>query len=232
MTENRLSPNFINKLKKVSLNFFIGFFSINALIGIIVVTTDLFGEYDFEILGTASVLTGASICIFSNINYMNEANSSKPGIIGIILAFSSTVMVILGIWGIFDSNESFEVTFILTIFSIAAAHSLGLLTVNLKKSHNWVKKLTAVNIFLSAFSASFLILGETDQNLIILISVFSILSALGTLVVPLLNKMSAIAEDNHNKLFLTKLENGLYKDKHGNIYLVKKEKDIHVDLSS
>lgn len=232
MTENRLNPNFINKLKRVSLNFFIGFFSINAFIGIIVVTTDLFGEYDFEILGTASVLTGASICIFSNINYINKANSSKPGIIGILLAFSSAVMVILGIWGIFDSNESFELTFILTIFSIAAAHSLGLLTVNLKKSHNWVKKLTAVNIFLSAFFASFLILGETDQNLIILISVFSILSALGTLVVPLLNKMSAIAEDNHNKLFLTKLENGLYKDKHGNIYLVKKEKDIHVDLNS
>ena len=117
--------------------------------------------------------------------------------IGIIFSILGFLISTLLIWEVVDFNNLWKTLIILIILSVSTAHTSLLLLIKSKKSiirNSLILTLTFITIV--AFMLIFLIITEINEEFFFrLLGVFAILDALGTIVTPILLKVTSL----HNK---------------------------------
>jgi len=195
------------KIKKIFLITLIIALSISALIGIIVLLQGEFGKIQGQILGTTLAVGGFSLTGLCCANLLEKKRFDALAIFGIVVSIFGFLFVTSLIWEIIDENTFggskiiFKIMAITITLAISTAHSsLMLLIKSDKKIVNISMGMTILYTFLIASEIIILILGdfhELDTFWYRLLGVFAILDVLGTIVTPILVKISFLHE--HHK---------------------------------
>lgn len=217
---NMMNSEKLIRIRKAFLYSFIVFLSISAMLAISSVLSGDFSDFEVKILLSTSIIALTSICALCCSAYLAKSKALLFPMIGIILAALSALSLLLGIWAEIDSEEFWKSSAIISIFAVAFAHCLALLSVNLSPGKNWLRILTGITLFLnSAIISSQIIDGDLDDDVLKVLAVLSILGALETLVIPILGRV-AKAEPVKRKesITLTKRDDGLYENNEGRLY--------------
>jgi hypothetical protein len=203
------------QFRTASLYSFIVFLALSAVVAIISLLSGAFGSLEVKVLLTTTVVALASICALCCSSYASQ-HVPLPGIIGIILAIVSGVLLIAAVWLEISQEFFWKPTVVLSIFTVAIAHLLALLTVRLHQ-YKWLPIATAISIVALAFILSFIVVTEFELPTR-LIAVLSIIVALETLVIPILSRIQN--HDTRETLVLSKRPDGSYQSTNGKIYQV------------
>lgn len=182
--------------KKVFLASLIGSLSLSALIGIVIFLVGDFGETQGKVLLTTLTFGLYSLTgLCSSILY-EQKRFQAYSIIAIGISILAFLLSLLGIWS--PDFELWRATMLSLVLAVGMAHAALLLRIVPKNAAvRWVIILT--NIFIAAVVAmlSLLILFEDigEDFYFRLLGVFAILDALGTIVSPLMQKFSSVAEE-------------------------------------
>ena len=182
----------MSRLQKFALYCAIGCLSAAAIFAIGVVLIGDFNEFELKALLTAVTIGFASICILVSAAYRHPVLGPKIGYLAIALQLLATVMLIAGIWVETWDVPFWQCTWILVTLGIGLAHALGLLSARLRRGQRWLQYFAAVLIFILCGLISFLIVdivGDLWKGdlLMKVLTVLSILTALATLVIPILH---------------------------------------------
>ncbi len=193
-------------MKKIFLYSFIIFLCLSALLAIISVLNSGFGRLELKFPATTSAVAIASICAL--------ACSQHPwGIAGTILATASALMIVFGVWLDMSQDIYWRIAAILSVFAIAFAHTITLLSVPLAR-YLWLKITTGISISVLALLLAFLFIIEFSNVPNRLLTVISILVALQTVVIPILARLTKKIE----KLILVKQEDGTFQSSDGRYF--------------
>jgi hypothetical protein len=208
------------QFRKASLYSFIVFLALSAAVAIISLLSGAFGSLEVKVLLTTTVVALASICALCCSSYASQ-HKPWPGIIGIILAIISGLLLIMAVWLEIGNEFFWKPVAVLSIFTVAVAHLLALLTVRLT-NYRWLRLTTAISIFLLASVLSFILLAEFELPTRF-IAVLSIIVALETLVIPILGRIQQ--GDTRERLILTKRLDGNFQSANGKVYQVTELSD-------
>ncbi len=180
-------------LKKVFLITMLVSLSISALIGIFVFLVGNFGYTELNILLTLLALGGYSLTSLAS-SALYERNKSNPlALSGVVISVVGFLYTVLGIWEIFEFNDSrSKLLIIFVILAASIAHASLLLLI--KPCNRFVRgTLAATMVFIAIIVELLIVLVFKDFDVgdfyIRLLGVFAILDALGTFVTPILNKV-------------------------------------------
>jgi hypothetical protein len=180
-------------LKRIFLLTLIVTLCISALIGVYAFLFGQFGDMEIKIL-----LTTLSISYFSIISLacaaafeMRRGSILAP--IGLIVSLLGIMLFLPGIWGeCFDSEAYAKTMGIVAIAGFAFAHFCLLAIVPLETSKRWTFYATSAFIFALAIHLSSWIIFEFDNEEwhIRIAGILGILDGCGSLIVPILYKLS------------------------------------------
>ena len=215
-------------IRKLLLKFFIGFLVLTALIAIVVVFSNEFGDLQQRILATTFTISIGSICAMSCAAFIERKKMVTLGLTGFITSAITAFLLILLIWSSMEDKFWVKLIGSLITASFAFAHAFLLALPELEKQYKWVQSVTAVSIFILAVQIIIAIWMELED-----ITYFRIMAAVGimvgleTLTIPILMKLKTDDESSKKqRLELTKMENGLFRDSSGNVYRVD---EVEVD---
>ncbi len=180
-------------LKKVFLITMVVSLSISALIGIFVFLVGNFGDTELNILLTLLALGGYSLTSLAS-SALYERNKSNPlALSGVVISVVGFLYTVLGIWEIFEFNDS-RSKFLIILIVLAASIAHASLLLLIKPCNRFVRgTLAATMVFIAIIVALLIVLVFRDFDVgdfyIRLLGVFAILDALGTFVTPILNKV-------------------------------------------
>jgi len=182
--------------KKVFLITMIVSLSISALIGIVVFLVGNFGETEAKILLTTLTIGGFSLVALCSSILYDKHRYVFFSALGMIVAVVGFLISTLAIWEILNFDDIWKTIIISIILSVSVAQSSLLLLIKSKKTVvNISLMLTFLFIFIVAFMFIVLILFEISKDFEFyfrLLGVFAILDALGTIVTPILLKVSSL----------------------------------------
>lgn len=183
--------------KKVFLITMIISLSISALIGIFLFLFGKFGEIEAKLLITTLTIGFYSLTgLCCSVLY--ERRKSIPlALSGIMISIIGFLFTILVIWGVINLKNSWKPMTIFIILTISFAHSSLLsLIKSEKRLVNTILLTTIIFIFIVALMLINLVLDEirmrNGELYYRLLGVFAILDVLGTIIIPILNKVYAI----------------------------------------
>jgi hypothetical protein len=197
MIENKSKMKGLS-LKKIFLITMIVALCISALIGILVFlfgNFDEFGGTEFNLLTTTLSIGGYSLTALCCSFLYEKKTFGAIAIVGMTISLFALVYTIIEIWWPNDFYFDGKMLGTLIVLSILAAHmSLLLLIQSQKQAVNISLLLTIIFINVFAGLIIFLIIIDFGSNVFFLrlVGVSAILSALGTIVVPVLNKLYRI----------------------------------------
>ena len=211
-----------SKIKKIFLRGFIGFLVLTAIVAIVAVFNESFGETQKRILATTFTISIASICAMACAAFIERRGLITLGMAGITCSALGGALLLLGIWNILESEISFKVTATLITMSVAFAHSFLLALPELGKRHFWVQVVTAITIGLLAIQIIAAVWIEIEniiyyQSLIVV----AILVGLETLVIPILLKLGGQEKPQTQELHLTHVDGNHFRNADGEMYEVK-----------
>lgn len=185
--------------KKYFLRTLVIALSISGLIGIFIFLVGDFGETEAQLLLTTLSIGGFSLTGLCSTTIQNRNNLKSFSIIGMTVSLIGFLFTIGAIWEFVDFEDIWRVVMIFIILSVAIAHASLLLQIR-PKTDNIKYLLIATLVFIS-FVTIMLIkstLTEFDESEFYfrLLGVFSILDVLGTIVTPILNRISDIQNKN------------------------------------
>jgi len=184
--------------KKVFLITMIISLSISALIGIIIFLLGDFGEIEARILLTTLTIGGFSLTALCNSALYDKHRYVPFSTTGMIVAAIGFLITTLAIWEILDFSEIWKVIIISIILSVSIAHSSLLLLIKSRKTIvNVSLMLTLLFISIVALMLIILVLSEFDMDFEFyyrLLGVFAILDVLGTIVTPIVLKVTSMNE--------------------------------------
>lgn len=208
-------------VKKQALRLFIAFLGLTALIAIASVLGGEFGSLQIKILVTCFTISAASICSMSCAAFIEKNKRTELGLSGIVLSIIAAVLVILGVWMDFASEDYWKTTATFSILAIAFAHAFLLALPDLDRNQQWVQLASSVSIGVLALLILVVLWAEIDsEGYLRLIAVVSILVGLETLVVPILMKMRKGEGGTHESLVLEHVEGERYRAADGRVYQV------------
>lgn len=210
-----------SEVKKLSLQFFIGFLALTALLAIVSVLAGEFGKIQRNILATTFTISAASICSMACAAFIEKHQLRWLGLSGIVLATLSGALIIIGIWAEITNEWYFKFTVTSVVLTAAFAHGFLLLLPKLKKNHQWVQKITTMTIISLATLILIAMWGEIGSTTYYrIMAVVAILLGLETLVIPILLKLRKKESVQEERLVLQNLENDIYEDSVGKQYQV------------
>lgn len=213
-----------SEIKSLFLKTFIGFLILTAVIAIITVISGEFGDIQARILGTTFTISIASICAMSCAAFIEKKNFKPVGIIGMVFALMSAILIIAEIWGSVGSDHYYKITFSVVVCTFSFAHTLLLFLPKLDEDKEWVQRATALTIALLAVQIIVGIWFEIDNQIYFrVMTVIAILVGLETLVIPILMKLKKGNGAEKEMLNLEKVDDHIYKDASGKIYEVKEK---------
>lgn len=192
------------EIKKTFLTGLVVSLVISAIIAISMFLFGSFGSVEWKILVTALIIGGYSLTGLSSSALFYKQGYKIFAYVGIGIALLGLCINILSIWGSFLIHEIWhtictldiwQIHFIFPILSVAIAHSSLLL---LAKSNNgFIGHVIEITILSIAFVSALIILllfDTTNRNgyneyLYRFLGVFAVLAVLGTILIPLLNKL-------------------------------------------
>ena len=137
-----------------------------------------------------------------------------------LIAILAAIILIFGTWLKVDQEFFWKITAILSIFAVAIAHLLALLSVQLSQ-HKWLRITTAISVFALATLLAFIIITEFELPTR-LIATLAIIVALETLVIPILGRLQKVDAQKTETLVLTQRADGTFQSSNGQIYQVTK----------
>lgn len=226
---NELSEyqSYVKKVRAGAIYLLISLLAGSALLAIVAVLQDDFGEFQVKVLLTTAIVGFGCICVLCCSAHARRTRSSIPGFIGFTFALLSTWLLSFGLWNQVSGTFYWKSTTIVSLFAFAVSHSLALLSERLKPSHRWLQWSTAVNILAIAVILSVMVVFEYDDETVLKILVaLAILGGLGTLVIPILARVAkidqkAVRHAVNGSLVLQLMEDGMYEDNRGRRYHVK-----------
>jgi hypothetical protein len=210
------------RFRKASFYSFIAFLALTALVAIGCVISGEFGYFEVKVLVTTSTIGAASVCFLCCGSYFNRTGKITPAGAGIAMAVVAAAMIITAAWAEIEADDYLKTTAVIGVFAIAFAHCLALLAVRLRPGHGWIQLATAVTIFGLAALISGMIIGEIErEDAGKPLAVLAILSALETLVIPILGRVARTERSQaRGTLVLKAREDGNYEDERGRVYRV------------
>jgi hypothetical protein len=183
--------------KKLFLILIIIGLSISALIGIFIFLTGTVGEIEAKILLTTLVLGGFSLTALCSAALYDKNKWIVFPIIGIIAATFGFLMAIISIWiRISPQIEIWKFLFISIIISASIAQSSLLLLIPSNKTLVRVSLLVTLSfISIVAFMLSYLVWIDFDlffDSYYRFLGVFMIFDVLGTIVTPIILKITLL----------------------------------------
>lgn len=181
-------------MKKIVLKTLILTFIISAVLGISIIFLDLWNDITAKILLSTVIIFGFSIPgLACSANY-EKAEDKTFSIVGITTCFISCIYLLLLTWGFleFDFFDKLNWKFILSGILVSASFghiSLLLLVDPKEKIVNYFKSGTVILSLIMDILLMIMIFFETPIKWKLL-TILSILIVLGTIVTPLLNKLS------------------------------------------
>ncbi len=222
----------------------IGVLTLGALYAIGVVLFGEFDDFEFKVLGTTFIIGAGSIGWLCCAMFSGRRNQPVPGFVGMALVAFSAVLLIGGIWGEINSDGYWKLTGIVTIWAVAVAHFLVLLSLTLRRKEWWLYVLTGMTTAVLALVMSGIILADFDveEGAMKFIVVLSILAALATVVIPIVSKMTqpkmiAVAAgiappEAEGMLQLVEQPDGTYTDPAGRRYCVEQiDAQAHTEMA-
>jgi len=185
--------------KKIFLISLIISLSISALLGIIIFLVGNFGEIQVRILLTTLTIGGFSLTGLCCATLLEKKRFSAFAIFGMIVSIFGFLFITSLIWEIIDwdsFDNIWKVMIITIILAFSTAHASLLLLVKSDKTIVNVSLATTL-LFLSlvALELIILVLGEfrhIDNMWYRVLGVFAILDVLGTIVTPILLKVTSL----------------------------------------
>ncbi len=210
-------------MKKNVLKLVITSLCISAFMGIIIILSGKFGELEGKILGTSCTIFGFSITgLCCSILYEKERYKNFS-ILGMLISLLGCIWQLLIIWGflkvciIFCSDEellNWQILWSLIVLAISVAH-ISIMLHNESSNQTIVTIKNVTILFSIILDIMFLIItwdlitDSIELDFFIRFTViFLILVTLGTVVIPILNKVyknSKTSLDNKNNLTNNKL---------------------------
>lgn len=225
-------------MRRTALWVFIIFLSLTALIAIVSVFGEEFGDLQIRILGTSLTISISSVCAMSGAAFIERNKMKEVGLAGIGCSVLAALLLMVMIWGDPNSDVFLKTTSSFVILALGFAHGFLLALPDLDEKHRWVQHLTFVTIALLAGFLLVLLWGEIDNNFVFkTLAAVSIIAGLETLVIPMLMKMKRkdpempIEGDDfyyHEELHLQHIEGERYRDhESGKEYIVSEMDNTH-----
>jgi len=221
------SIELIQKIRKRSLQSFVLFLALSALIAIATILIGNLREFEIKVLISTTVIAIFSIASMGCALYAEKSKQPIPAAVGAGISLVAAILIIIGVWAEMKSDEYWKTAFVFSVFGIGSAHYFLLASVELAKSHTWVTSAALVVILSNALSIALAIVFEVDEDFMFkTIAVLSILSALVTCVIPILYRIGKKAitpdEEEESKLILTKESEYIYISSKGDRFKVEK----------
>lgn len=211
-----------SNIKRIFLRGFIGFLVLTALVAIVAVFSESFGETQIRILATTFTISIASICAMACAAFIERRGLVTLGVSGIICSALGGILLLLGIWNLLDGDIYFKITASLITISLAFAHSFLLALPELDKRHNWLQPVTAITIGLLTIQIIVVVWIEVESMIYYQsLGVIAILVGLETLVIPILLKLKGGDKEPTKELHLTHVDGNYYTNAAGDKYEVK-----------
>src|SRR5688572_16842182 len=126
-------------LRRTFLWLFLGFLAVTALVAIGAVLSVGLGETELRIGASSSTISGASICAMPCAAFLERKRARLVGIVGIALAGVAAAMLLLLIWDDDWSRTQTQLTMVLVVYAIGAAHAQLLWLPRLAERHRWAQ---------------------------------------------------------------------------------------------
>ncbi|MHC4993570.1 MAG: hypothetical protein ACYTGQ_00810 [Planctomycetota bacterium] len=207
------------EIRRLSLNVFLGFLGLTAVIAIVSVLAGEFGEVQAKILGTTLTISAASICSMACAAFIERKKHVRLGLAGIVLSVCAAILLIAGMWPEIDSDEYWKTTLTFAVLAVAFAHAFLLLLPRLDDSRTWVQNVSAASIGLLTTLIVAMVWGEMDnEGYLRFMIVVAIVVGLETLSVPILLKLRTTDGQASDSLNLVKVQDNIYRDASGRTY--------------
>lgn len=179
--------------KKYFLTTLVFALSIGAIIGIFIFLVGDFGETEVKLLFTTLALGGFSLTGLCSTSIQKRIDLKSFSNIGITISVIGFFITLAIIWEIVTLDYSWKTMLVFIILSLAIAHISLLLQI--KPKTNSIKYSLIGTIIFIALVAMMLIKStltkfEESEIYFRLLGIFSILDVLGTIVTPVLNKIT------------------------------------------
>ena len=192
------------KLKKIILKTLISTFVISAILGIAIIVLDLWNDLTINVLLSTIIIFGFSIPGLCCSTCYEKDNNKTISTIGITICIISCIYFLLLIWNILEFKFFDGVNWKIILAGILLSSSFGhiclLLLVDGNKNVINLKKCTiGLSMIMDVLLLAIVLLDiEVSGKLL---SILAILILLGTIILPLMNKVSNnTQEDKYNKI--------------------------------
>jgi hypothetical protein len=211
----------VTSLRKTLLWSFIVFLSITALVAVVSLVGNQFGEEQIRILATTFAISAASICAMSCAAFMEKRGHGAVGLTGMFFAALAAGLSVVLIWAELDSGHFWQVAGVAIVITVSFAHALLLQIPTLAAQYRWTQKVSIFIIVALALEIIEAICQEDDREALWrVIGVTSILVVLVTFVIPICAKLGGNPKESHNKLILQQVSQDTYVDAAGRKFRV------------
>jgi len=181
--------------KKLFLISLIVALSIGALIGIFVFLFGELGELEAKFLGTTAAIGGFSLtglcCAVDQNLKLKGIRIPQMGMIASVIGF---IIAFVMIWEIIDPDYTWQLLVAMIVISVTMAH-LSLIYL-ISPNTSYIEKIRQITVFFILLTALciliFVIIEFQGASFLYrLLGVFAILDVLGTIALPILNKVAS-----------------------------------------
>lgn len=187
-------------IKKIFLYTLITSITISALLGILVIISGEFGEFQSRVLLTTLTIVGTSILGLACGAFLESQKSQNLKlkiipIVGILLSVISAFFILLLTWSIIGSqnSEALKIISVSGIFAFSLSQLSLLSLANLNKSFQWLLWLAYFVILgLASIISLIIIIEPAGENDFIfrLIGVLGVVDAALTVIIPIFHRLS------------------------------------------
>ncbi len=210
------------EIRRLSLQGFLAFLGLTALIAIVSVLSGEFGEIQGKILVTTITISVASIFSMSCAAFIENKELPRVGLTGISLSVCAAALVIAGVWSDIENDVYWKTAISIGILAFSFAHALLLLLRDLDEGQKWIQTVSWLSIALLAVLIVIAVCAQIERaEYYRILGVVAIVVGLETLAIPLLFAMARARRVSKDKLILDKLREGVYRSADGRIYQVK-----------
>lgn len=181
------------RFKTIFLRILVGAIAIAAFIANGLFLFGRFGDVEIRILITTLALGGFSLTALCSSRIYNKPQLQGFSLTGMAVSVIGFMLMVLFVWELLETEWSWTIAADFIILSGAFAHISLLLLIEPRTTLNhWIRNITFVCIGVVGLM---LIWGtasefENSEFFFRILGVFAILDVLGTILVPVLNKMS------------------------------------------
>jgi hypothetical protein len=177
--------------KKIALWFLIVSVALSAVLGIIVIISGNFGDFEGRVILTTITISATSICALAAGAFWESRRArTLPGV-AVAFAILAAGLIIVGVWGRISETEYWKATATVGVLTIASAQACLISLARLAPRFAWTQTVALISIFLLAASIILTIWGEiNEEGFYKAMGATAILVASLTIMMPIFHRLS------------------------------------------